>query len=142
MGGGEQSVSVHVRRGDYQTPGHYERLGCICTEAYYRNAAELMKKKVGNPKFYVFSDEPEWVKAHLRLGDTTFVDWNRGNDSWQDMLLMRHCRHNIVCNSSFSWWGAWLNDNQGKIVVAPDRWFGKNDHPDIVPEGWLRVSTQ
>lgn len=138
----ESSVAVHIRRGDYLEPGHYKTLGCVCTPSYYRRATTLISSMVTHPHFYLFSDDPEWVKAHIDMPQATFVNWNLGKDSWQDMLLMQHCRHNIICNSSFSWWGAWLNSNKNKIVITPDHWFADYDYPDIIPNGWIQVSTQ
>ena len=90
-------------------------------------------------KDYVFSDDLEWVKANFDLPDAVYVDWNKGEDSWQDMMLMSRCRHHVICNSTFSWWGAWLNPRKEKIIIAPERWTRDADSREIVPEEWIRV---
>lgn len=92
--------------------------------------------------FYVFSDGMDWVKQHLTLpSNATFVDWNNGTDSWQDMMLMSHCKHNVVCNSTFSWWGAWLNNNHNKMVICPDQWSVKDKADKFVPNSWIQLPT-
>lgn len=136
------SVSLHVRRGDYITNKEVNKLyGNVCTLDYYRKAIEYINSRVENPKFYVFSNDLKWVKENLDIPNAVYIDWNTKEDSYKDMQLMSCCRHNIVANSSFSWWGAWLNTNKDKIVVSPDRWF--NDEQvgtnDIIPEEWIKI---
>ena len=83
----------------------------------------------------------DWVKENLDLpANTVYVTHNTGSDSWQDMMLMSHCRHNVICNSTFSWWGAWLNPNKDKLVTAPEPWFGDRECRDIYTEGMIRIS--
>lgn len=133
-----ESVSLHVRRDDYLSPTYAKGFGGICTQAYYQTAIEYMRKRIGQPRLFVFSDDLDWCRSNLSIADAVFVDWNRNEDSWQDMFLMSKCKHNIIANSSFSWWGAWLNTNPDKIVVAPKRWWnGIKD--DVVPEHWVRL---
>lgn len=134
------SVSLHVRRGDYLEPKHWENTGSVCQLPYYRNAIAEIKSRLKNPVFYVFSDDLEWVKENLPLDNAVYIDWNKGNDSWQDMMLMSHCRHHIICNSTFSWWGAWLDAHKDKTVIVPERWFRYVETPYIYPEGWIKVS--
>lgn len=98
-----------------------------------------MKKYESTPSFYVFSDDIEWVKQNLSLPNAHYIDWNQGNDSWQDMMLMSHCRNHIICNSTFSWWGAWLNPRKNKTVIVPSRWFMKEETPYIYPVSWIKV---
>ena len=129
------AVSIHVRRGDYLLEKHWKALGYICQSSYYLNALAELEKRVKNPHYYVFSEDLNWVRQNL-----PFIDWNKGEDSWQDMMLMSHCRHHIICNSTFSWWGAWLNPSLDKIVIAPERWTQTTDSADVVPESWLKVS--
>lgn len=136
------AVSLHVRRGDYLLPKFYASSGCVCRISYYRNAVAEMLRRMPEAHFYVFSDDIEWVRANLPLPRADYVDWNTGVDSWQDMMLMSRCRHNIICNSTFSWWGAWLNAHPDKVVVAPDHWYAGDEHPAIVPDGWVKVSTE
>ena len=87
----------------------------------------------------MFSDDLPWVKAHFDFPRVTFVDGNTGADSWQDMMLMSCCRHHVIANSSFAWWGAWLNPRADKLVLAPKRWFGDVEMPYILPEGWVGI---
>ena len=134
---GKNSVSVHIRRGDYVGNGLYD---CCCTEEYYRNAIRHLQTSLDAPVFYVFSDDPAWSAKFFGSLDVRFetVDLNRGKNSFQDMFLMSQCRHNIIANSSFSWWGAYLNGNASKIVAAPKRWFNDDefDYSHIVPKTW------
>lgn len=138
--GDKHAVSIHVRRGDYLQQKNWETSGCVCQLPYYKNAVREMGRLVESPSYYVFSDDISWVKENLPLEKAVYVDWNTGRDSWQDMMLMSHCRHHIICNSTFSWWGAWLNPRPDKHVLVPERWFGHCDAPDIYPEGWKKVS--
>jgi len=140
--GSSSSISVHVRRGDYVIDPQTNKFHGICGPEYYKKAVEIIAKKVKSPVFYFFSDDIDWVKNNLRTKfKNVYVDWNQGDQSFVDMQLMSHCRHHILANSSFSWWGAWLNRNPHKIVVAPERWFQERslDTRDLIPEGWLKI---
>lgn len=133
------SVSCHVRRGDYLKEPNM----CVCTPSYYARALTLMNERV-NPKLYViFSDDIQWCKENLSglIGDreVVFVDWNKGEDSFRDLHLMTLCKHNIIANSSFSWWGAWLNQNEDKVVIAPEVWMNKPIVNDPICSDWIRV---
>ena len=129
------SVSLHVRRGDYVKLQHIHGL---CNITYYEKAIEFISNKVKNPHFFLFSDDIEWVKENLKINHPyTIVDINHGDKSPWDMWLMKHCKHNIIANSSFSWWGAWLNENPNKIVIAPQKWT-VNNNTDIIPSNWER----
>lgn len=137
------AVSVHVRRGDYLTPRASAFHGA-CSADYYRRAFELMERKVDGPCFYIFSDDPAWVRSELAGDDgrrKIVIDHNPGAASFNDMHLMSLCKHHILANSTFSWWGAWLNASPGKIVVAPARWFASPDmnSADILPADWIRL---
>ena len=132
-----QSVSVHLRRGDYLS----DRIMDVCSMDYYRGSAIYMEERIGHPAYFVFSDDADWVRSHVDfLPGATFIDHNKGPDSYQDMQLMSLCKHHIIANSSFSWWGAWLNPSAEKIVVAPRTWFrdGRDDS-DLVPSQWTRL---
>ena len=133
------SISVHVRRGDYLNGFYYELLGKVCDMNYYKRATDIVKSKVLDPHFFVFSDDQDFISDNFELGNTDIITFNRGKDSWQDMYLMSICKHNIIANSTFSWWGAWLNNNSKKIVVAPDRWFADKVDDEIIPPEWLRI---
>ena len=132
----ESSVSIHIRRGDYLKIPNY----CVCDDEYYSKAISLMCEKVANPFFYIFSNDPKWCKQFMDKFKVNYlvVESNQGLNSYQDMYLMTQCRHNIIANSTFSWWGAWLNGNQEKIVVAPKRWF-RNSKRNANCEGWLLI---
>lgn len=135
----ENAVSIHVRRGDYLEPKYWKTTGCVCQLPYYLNAIAEMNKRISQPSYYVFSDDIAWVKENLPLPKAFFIDWNKGAESWQDMMLMSRCRHHIICNSTFSWWGAWLNPRKNKTVIMPERWFRHCETPDICPDKWIKV---
>jgi len=131
------SVSVHIRRGDYLE--HIDFFGNICTLDYYYKAIEYMDNKEDNLFFYVFSDDPVWTLSTLIIENSRIVNINTLNDSWQDMCLMSHCKHNIIANSTFSWWGAWLNANENKTIIAPKKWTNFKLPSCLVPENWIRL---
>ncbi|MGH7156946.1 MAG: alpha-1,2-fucosyltransferase [Candidatus Saccharimonadales bacterium] len=136
-----QSVSVHVRRGDYNTKVGQSYHGLLPKE-YYKESINQLVESVDRPELFVFSDDIQWCKDHLKFKlTTTFIDSNSPNNGVEDMRLMSACRHNIIANSSFSWWGAWLNQNPDKIVYAPRAWFRKKDGSldDRLPPDWIRL---
>lgn len=137
------SVSLHVRRGDYVSDSKAGRSHGTCTLDYYSNAVRLVAAEMAEePVFFVFSDDPDWARENIRLGFETHVaGHNDFTRNYEDLRLMSACRHHIIANSSFSWWGAWLDPSPDKIVVAPERWFADPalSNPDIVPAGWPRV---
>lgn len=135
----KNSVSLHVRRGDFLSSSKFICLGESC---YYQNAIEYIYSRIENPVFIVFSDDIEWCKNKLNLpNDSIFVEWNTGEKSYRDMQLMSLCSNNIIANSSFSWWGAWLNDNPDKIVVAPNKFYKgeKRDESKLIPYKWIKI---
>jgi len=139
--------SLHVRRGDFLRSKNMN----ICGEPYYKNAICLIRERLQGGSIIVFSDDIDWCRASIDFSGipAQFVDWNKGGESWQDMAMMARCDHNIVANSSFSWWGAWLNQNPDKVVVAPSVWNRRQleskdryyhfSFDDIVPSGWFRA---
>lgn len=133
-----ETVSVHIRRGDYK------RNRCMLPLAYYEQAIDLMKHQLNSPYFIIFSDEPEWVKSNLKLnGGYKIICKNDGFKDYEEMLLMSRCKHNIIANSTFSWWAAWLNQNKNKIVIGPQIWFPeftKNRGINIMPDAWLKLN--
>lgn len=133
------AVSIHIRRGDYLSDHYANGFAGVCTPEYYAKAIEYIKSRVENVRFYIFTDDPEWVNANFQLTNAVYVQHNTGADSWQDMYLMSQCSHNIIANSSFSWWGAWLNANPAKIVIAPAKWWRLFEKDDVVPEEWIRL---
>lgn len=141
-----ESVSVHVRRGDYLAPENAAIFGNICTDAYYRTAMEYVKKQFPNAHFYLFSDDKDYVKKRYTGIEYTIVDINHGKDSLYDMWLMSSCRHNICANSTFSFWGARLNTNEEKIMIRPtvhknSQIFIKDEMLNLWP-GWIFVSPE
>lgn len=133
------AVSLHVRRGDYVKARRVDTFGSVCSLDYYNKAVEHIQSRIDNPRFFVFSDDMLWVKENIKLNNAVYVDINRGKNSFKDMHLMSLCKHNIIANSSFSWWGAWLNANESKIVVAPSVWVRCHEMPDVVPDSWLQI---
>lgn len=133
------SVSIHIRRGDYANNPFVIKVHGFCPLSYYKKAIKNIAKKVKNPHFYLFSDDVEWVIENLKIDyPYTVVDLNQGK-GYFDMELMKNCKHNIIANSSFSWWAAWLNENPDKIVIAPKKWLASNRKCDIVPSQWIKL---
>jgi Glycosyl transferase family 11 len=138
----ESAVSIHVRRGDYVSIAHNTTLYEVCGEEYYTKAMEHIGEKIKNPVFYVFSDEPNWFKEKITTtAAVIFVEHNTGKKSYEDLWLMSLCQHNIIANSSFSWWGAWLNTNEAKTVIAPAKWFKNKEKNtnDLIPKTWIKL---
>lgn len=133
------SVSLHVRRGDYASDPATLAVHGLCSPAYYRGAVAALLERYEGLRFFVFSDDPSWCRENLALAGATFVDGNAASPEC-DIFLMSQCRHRIVANSSFSWWGAWLADGDG-TVIAPQPWFSDPSlrDDDLVPPGWLRL---
>lgn len=134
------SVSLHIRRGDLITdPGTFRDFGVLPLE-FYQRAVELINSKTSDPHYFVFSDDLDWAKDNLRFpGAITFVEHSSIDN--EEMILMKECRHHIVANSSFSWWGAWLGTASDKKVIAPKPWFvnPKIDPINICPDSWIRL---
>lgn len=135
------SVSIHVRRGDYLKERRKEDYD-VCSDVYYRRAIAYMQEKVPNAVFYVFSDEPEGLHKELFPKGTIFVSGHSGEKAYIDLQLMSRCRHHIIANSSFSWWGAWLGQQEETITVAPKIWFRHRQRPDIVPTNWIAINVE
>ena len=140
------SVSVHIRRGDYLNPENVAMFGNICTDAYYANAISMMKGIIPDAHFYLFSDDISYVKTKYIGEEYTIVDINHGRDSFYDMWLMSNCKHNICANSTFSFWGARLNPNEDKVMIRPtiqknSQVFVKEEMEDLW-QGWKFISPQ
>jgi len=135
------AVSLHVRRGDIASNPASLAVHGLCSLDYYLRAIEHVATKLTKPEFVIFSDDMNWVRENLHINyPCHYIDHNKGLESYNDMRLMSLCRHHILANSSFSWWGAWLNPKTDKIVVAPHRWFAANyDSSDIVPSSWTQM---
>lgn len=139
--GQAMAVSLHVRRGDYLSDPKTNAAHGLCSLEYYRAAVLHIAEHVERPEFFVFSDDIAWAKANLEMDfPCCYIDHNQGTESYNDMRLMSLCKHHIIANSSFSWWGAWLNPSLDKTVIAPGRWFANNnDIEDLFPSGWVTL---
>jgi len=140
--GGCNSVSMHVRRGDYvSNPIAKEILGVLGID-YYIRALNFMKEKVKDPQIFVFSDDIPWARENLKTKfPLYFIDHNGAEKNYEDLRLMSNCQHHIIANSSFSWWGAWLGSNSEKKVIAPKKWFNQSnmDTRDLIPDSWIKI---
>lgn len=135
------SVCLHVRRGDYITNKDANRILGVDLTDYYQRAVKQLNERLDNCHYFIFSDDPDWVRRNLDIGkEFTVVDINSPERAEQDLRLMSLCKHFIIANSSFSWWGAWLSRNQDKTVIAPKRWFlDDRNVKDRCPEEWMRI---
>lgn len=134
------SVSVHVRRGDFMDPNHYGKLGSVCTLNYFLVAIEKMKTLVENPHFYFFTNDYDWVKSNFIDSNFTLININALGDSWKDMFLISNCSHHINSNGSFSWWSAWLNKKNNPFVIVPKYFLAGQYFEAIYPENWIQLS--
>lgn len=139
----ENAISLHVRRGEFANKNEYNDTIGTCNRSYYDNAISILIKKYKNIDFFIFSDDIAWCKTEFNNLDqpTNFIDFNDASTDYEDLRLMSLCKHNIIANSTFSWWGAWLNQNPHKIVIAPQKWFSGWDYDtkDLIPENWIRI---
>lgn len=136
------SVSIHIRRGDYVYDKNTNHRHGTCSFKYYKDALSFINSKLSDPFFYIFSDDLEWVKNNMKINfPKNYIDINNGKKDYLDLILMSKCKHNIIANSSFSWWAAWLNTNNDKIVIAPKKWFSdpKVYTKDIIPCNWIKI---
>lgn len=133
------AVSIHMRLGDYlNLQGLY---GNICTNDYYKRAIAYIKENVENPVFFLFSNDTKMASEMLSGEDFVVVDGNKGDKSHLDMYLMSLCKHNIIANSTFSWWGAWLNNNENKIVCCPNTLLNGYNNGSVYPQNWRRIDS-
>ncbi len=136
------TVSVHVRRGDYATNELIKSVHGLCPISYYTNALEIISKHVSDPIFFIVSDDMDWVVQNFAPIQKDYnIVFVTVRDELHDLLLMQKCMHNIIANSSFSWWGAWLNNNPDRIVISPRKWFVDQSIPtdDLIPKSWIRL---
>jgi Glycosyl transferase family 11 len=135
-------VSLHVRRGDYISSAGSKAHG-VCSAEYFTNAINEISCAIGEQfTIVIFSDEPQWARENLKsIQPSIIVDINDSSKGFEDMRLMAACSHHIIANSSFSWWGAWLNSSKQKIVVAPKQWFANPTlrNPDLLPKNWIPI---
>lgn len=132
------SVGVHVRRGDYV---NHPVFGGLCEKKYYDQAIQIVQSRTNDAKFFIFSNDIDWCVKNLNINNCEFISWNKGTQSYIDMQLMSACKHNIIANSSFSWWAAWLNNNPEKIVIGPEKWLhgDQYDTSTLLPASWIKI---
>jgi len=136
------SLSIHVRRGDYVSNKKYHSYFAEIKLGYFHRAVELIAAKSSGLQLFIFSDDPVWVKKNLKFKfPAIYVYQNTGKADYEDLRLMAACRHNIIVNSSFSWWAAWLNNSPNKIVIAPQKWFRDTQisTKDRLPNSWVSI---
>ena len=132
------SISVHIRRGDYMNNASV--YGNICTKEYYEKAIHYFNEKFENNFFVFFSDDIIWVKENFNLSNALYIDNNKKDKSYIDMYLMSKCNHNIIANSSFSWWGAYLNRNKNKTVIMPSKWYNEDINTfKLFIDNWIKL---
>lgn len=136
----ENAVFLGVRRGDYvEIPKNLKHYGTF-GEEYYTNAIKYIKERVENPVFYIFSNDINWVKSNMNFDcDVIYRDDEEQTSDIEELFIMAACKHAIIVNSTFYWWGAWLMSNADKIVIAPKNWFFDNKPIDIVPDVWVKM---
>lgn len=137
-----ESVSLHVRRGDYIKNSEANGVHGTCSLNYYNKAVEYMNQRIQNPQYYIFSDDPDWVRSSMKLDcNSKVISHNTGNQAYWDIWLMKRCKHNIIANSTFSWWGAYLSTYSDKIVIAPEKWNNlKLGKMELIPKSWVKLS--
>lgn len=134
------SVSIHIRRGDYLWNKN-QRIFTTCLPDYYYAAEKIISEKISSPKLFVFSDDIEWVKSNMPFHHPAVFVTDGHLKDYQELMLMAACKHNIIANSTYSWWGAWLNSNPEKIVVTPKKWFvpPTMNERDLLPSEWIKI---
>ena len=134
------SVSLHVRRGDYASHATINYIHGLTDLEYYHTAIKKIQSKVKDAHFFIFSDDPDWCKKNLKLSSAaTYIDHE--HKSYEGMHLMSLCQHHIIANSTYSWWGAWLNPSKDKLVIAPKKWFNdpKMNSKNVIPKTWIKI---
>ena len=136
----QNSVSVHIRRGDFIDYINYNKFGAVCTLNYFVIAIEKIKALVEKPHFFFFTNDNEWVKQNFIGKDFTIINLNSSVNSWKDMLLISNCSHHINSNGSFSWWSSWLDKSKNKIVIVPKNFMVNKHFENIYPENWIQLA--
>ena len=138
----ENSISIHIRRGDYTLDRNIDYIG-LCSLSYYYNALNFLKEGLNTYEVFIFSDDLIWVKENFKGTNFNYLSNPNSNSSYEDLKLMSLCKNNIISNSTFSWWAAWLNSDENKKIIAPKTWFKNqslnNQYSDIIPEDWIKI---
>jgi len=138
-----ESVAIHLRRGDYVYDTTINEIHGVCSNDYYYTAIESISNLFPNLTFFIFSDDIEWAKSNFKGNNYIYVEGALGRPSSIDLYLMSCCKHNIIANSSFSWWAAWLNKNPNKYIICPSKWYAIEDKNcetiDLIPLTWKRI---
>lgn len=139
------SVSIHIRRSDYiENSRNFEIFG-VCDINYYYRSIQYILKHISNPFFYIFSDDISWVKENFKISIPYLILSDNNIDDYHELLLMSYCKHNIIANSTFSWWAGWLNNNHNKIVIAPNKWYNNAslqrfyEQSNFIPHNWIKL---
>ena len=139
----KNSVSIQVRLKDYVENSSTREIYNVCDDNYYRRCIDVIRQKVARPKFFVFSDDPEKAREIDIFKNFNIVDINKNSGSWNDLYLMSKCSHNIIANSTFGWWSAWLNNNKKKCVLTPETWFANGlETTDLIPPSWKKIKNR
>ncbi len=135
------SISVHIRRSDYTLKNNIDIHGTLPI-SYYEKSMEIISKNTKNPTYFIFSDDIDWVKKSIKNNNSN-INYITNNSNYVDFFLKSQCKHNIIANSTFSWWSAWLNNNENKLVIAPKNWYinqkFNKQTKDLIPESWIRI---
>jgi len=137
----KNSISIHIRRADYLKNEKFSKIFTVLDLDYYRQSIKLIATKINNPIFYIFSDDIEWAKSNLVIPYPVFFSSTPNIPDYEELIIMSKCKHNIIANSSFSWWAAWLNDNPKKTIIAPKQWLKDPEinTKDLIPSSWIRI---
>lgn len=135
------SISLHIRRGDYINDKKTKDAHYTFGLEYYEKAIDIIKQKISDPTFFIFSDDIEWVKQNLKINFPTIFVSDLNIKDYEELIVMSKCKNNIIANSSFSFWAAWLNKNPNKIVIAPKKWNNKyqSNYKDLLPKEWIQI---
>jgi len=137
------SVSIHIRRGDYANEKKTNEIHGLIPIDYYKTSIDLISNRIKSPNFYIFSDDITWVKENLQTTqEIHFIEHTNGETAYEDLYMMSQCKHNIIANSGFSYWGAWLNTNEEKLIISPKQWCADNklnDRFKLIPKEWLKI---
>lgn len=138
-----ESVAVHIRRGDYVSSSEANSFHGLCDFNYYSRSIDFLVSHIGRPiVLFIFSDDMAWVKKNIFFKfPIVYVDFQNEESAHYELKLMSLCKHNIIANSTYSWWGAWLGDPTGRVVISPVKWFSDSniDTSDLIPDRWFRL---